>query len=182
MAMEEVTQRLERIASAFEKEGVPFALVGGQAVALWVATKDPAAVRTTKDVDILLERGDLPKARAAALKVNLEYFETLNVGMFLEKADPNPRNGVHLVWAGEKVMADNPLPSPTLKDRLYLELSKPVVTLAGLVCMKLMANRDQDRVHLRDLVAVELVDRALLKDLPDELTNRLEALLQEAGR
>jgi hypothetical protein len=49
--MEKVAERLVRITSALEKASVPYALVGGQAVALWVATKDPSAVRTTKDVD-----------------------------------------------------------------------------------------------------------------------------------
>src|SRR5437016_2565201 len=85
MAMDAVTQRLERITQAFEQAGVPYALIGGQAVALWVATKDPAAVRTTKDVDILLRRQDLPAARAAARHAGLEYFEALGVGMFLER-------------------------------------------------------------------------------------------------
>src|SRR5437588_10527211 len=101
MALDEVTERLQRIARALEEAGVPFALVGGQAVALWVATRDPAAVRTTKDVDILLQREDLPRARAAALKIDLDYFEVVDVGMFLERADPNPRHGVHLIWSGE---------------------------------------------------------------------------------
>src|SRR5437868_6910060 len=103
MALDEVTDRLERITGALEKAGVAYALVGGQAVALWVATKDPAAVRTTKDVDILLRRLDLPGACAAAASVALDYFEMLGVGMFLERSDPNPRKGVHLLWAGEKV-------------------------------------------------------------------------------
>src|SRR3954447_19607998 len=66
MALDDITDRLQRIARALEEAGVAYALVGGQAVALWVATKDPAAVRTTKDVDVLLRREDLPQARAAA--------------------------------------------------------------------------------------------------------------------
>src|SRR5437870_10041906 len=112
MALDKVTERLERITRAFESAAVPYALVGGQAVALWVATKDPAAVRTTKDVDILLRRDDLPKARAAAQAAEFDYFETMGVGMFLERSDPNPRHGIHLVWAGEKVRAEYPLASP----------------------------------------------------------------------
>ena len=56
MVLDEVTDRLQRIVGAFEAAGVEYALVGGQAVALWVATKDPSAVRTTKDVDILPAR------------------------------------------------------------------------------------------------------------------------------
>src|SRR6266480_4055710 len=109
MALDEVTDRLERIARALEDAGIAYALVGGQAVALWVATKDPAAVRTTKDVDILLRREDLPRARAAAAAAAFDYFEVMGVGMFVERADPNPRKAIHVLWAGEKVRPENPL-------------------------------------------------------------------------
>jgi hypothetical protein len=182
MALDDVTDRLHRIVSALETAGVAYALVGGQAVALWVATRDPAAVRTTKDVDLLLRREDLPKARAAAATAGFDYFEALGVGMFLEKSDPNPRKGVHLLWAGEKVRPECPLPSPTVDERETLEPGKHVVPLAGLVRMKLMANRDQDRVHLRDLIEVGLVDRSALQNLPPDLATRLDALLSELGR
>jgi hypothetical protein len=182
MALDEITDRLHRIATALNEAGVPFALVGGQAVALWVATKDPAAVRTTKDIDILLRREDLPKARAAAAAVSLDYFEVAGVGMFLERTDPNPRKGVHVLWSGEKVRPDSALPSPTVDERESLEPGKPVVSLSGLVRMKVIANRDQDRVHLRDMIDVGLVSRDLLQSLPAELANRLNALLTEAGR
>jgi hypothetical protein len=182
MALDEVTDRLHRIARALDEAGVDFALVGGQAVALWVATRDPAAVRTTKDVDILLRRADLPKARAAAASVDFDYFEALGVGMFLERSDPNPRKAVHLLWAGEKVRPEHPLPSPAVEERVTLEPGHHVVSLAGLVRMKLMSNRDQDRVHLRDLIEVGLAGRDLLATLPPDLAGRLEALLSEAGR
>src|SRR6266404_4585764 len=179
MALDDVTNRLQRIARALEQAGVAYALVGGQAVALWVATKDPAAVRTTKGVDILLRRADLPRARAAAAAVALDYFEVVNVGMFLERSDPNPRKGVHLLWAGEKVRAEYPLPSPTVDEREMLEPGKQVVSLAGLVRMKLMSNRDQDRVHLRDLIEVGLAGRDMIPGLLPELAARLDALLAE---
>lgn len=182
MALDKVTERLERITGALEKAGVPYALVGGQAVALWVATKDPAAVRTTKDVDVLLRRDDVPAARAAAQAADFDYFEVMGVGMFLDRADPNPRHGVHLVWAGERVRPEYPLPSPDVADRFPLEPGKQVVSLAGLVRMKLMSNRDQDRVHLRDMIDVGLVGRDLLRELPGELAARLHSLLAEAGR
>jgi hypothetical protein len=182
MALDKVTEQLERIARVLEGAGVPYALVGGQAVALWVSSRDPAAVRTTKDVDILLRREDLPQARAAALSVELDYFEVLGVGMFLERSDPNPRRAVHLVWAGEKVRPDYLLPAPRIEERQMLEPGKHVVSLPGLVLMKLQANRDQDRVHLRDLIDVGLVGRDLLSGLPPDLAARLGALLTESGR
>jgi hypothetical protein len=182
MALDEVTDRMQRIARALEEAEVAYALVGGQAVALWVATKDPAAVRTTKDVDILLRRQDLPRARTAAAAIAMDYFEVMGVGMFLERTDPNPRKGIHLLWADEKVRPECSLPSPTIEEREQLEPGKQVVSLAGLVRMKLMANRDQDRVHLRDLIEVGLIERDLLTTLPAELASRLNGLLSEAGR
>jgi hypothetical protein len=139
MALDEVTARLQRITKALTDASVPYALVGGQAVALWVATKDPAAVRTTKDVDILLRREDLPRARAAAASVSMDYFEVIDVGMFLERDDPNPRKAVHLIWAGEKVKPEYALPSPMVDDSAALESDKQVV----------LANRDQDRSSAR---------------------------------
>jgi hypothetical protein len=182
MALDDVTDRLERIARALEEAGVAYALVGGQAVALWVATKDPAAVRTTKDVDILLRRQDLPKARAAAATVALDYFEVAGVGMFLEQTDPNPRKGVHLLWSGEKVRPESSVPSPTVEERVALQPGKYVVSLPGLVRMKLLSNRDQDRVHLRDLIDVGLIQRDTVQDLPSDLASQLDALLSEVGR
>src|SRR3954466_2321589 len=116
MALDDRPDPLQRVARALGAAAVPYALVGGQAVALWVATKDPAAVRTTKDVDILLRRDDLPKARAAAAGIALDYFEVAGVGMFLERSDPNPRKAVHILWSGEKVRPEYPLPSPTVEE------------------------------------------------------------------
>jgi hypothetical protein len=182
MALDDVTDRLQRVTRALEDASVPYALVGGQAVAVWVATRDPAAVRTTNDVDLLIRRQDLPKARAAATTVALDYFEVVGVGMFLERSDPNPRKAVHLLWAGERVRPEYPLPSPGVEERELLEPGLRVVSLAGLVRMKLMSNRDQDRVHLRDLIEVGLVCRPLLATLPPELASRLDQLLGEAGR
>lgn len=180
--MDQLTDRLNRITAALTNLGVPYALVGGQAVIFWVSTRDPAEVRTTKDVDILIDRADLAKAKAAAISVGLEYAEVVDVGMFLEPRDPNPRHGVRLAWAGEKVKADDPLPNPAIDERQELEPGKSVVSLAGLVRMKLMANRDKDRVHLRDMIDVGLIDRAMLPGLPAELAARLDALLTDAGR
>ena len=51
-AVEKVKDRLLRATAALEKAGVPYAVVGGNAVAAWVTRVDEAAVRFTQDVDV----------------------------------------------------------------------------------------------------------------------------------
>lgn len=182
IVMDQLAQRLERITQSLQAKNVRYALVGGQAVNMWIATKDPGGGRQTKDIDILLERADVPLAKAAALAVGMDYFETVGVGMLLEKADPNPRSGVRILWSNEKVRWDSLLPAPSVDERVELMPGVFVVPLAALVCMKLIANRDQDRVHLRDMIDVDLIDRSMLAGLPAELAARLDALLKDAGR
>jgi hypothetical protein len=182
MAVDDVQQRFQRITAVLNQGDVPYAIVGGQAVAAWVSTKDPDAVRVTKDVDILIDRSGLPLARAAALSLEYDYVEVLGVGMFLERSNPNPKRGIHLIWAGEKVRPDNESAAPTIDRRESLAPGLWVVPLVDLVRMKLDANRDHDRVHLRDMIDVGLIGRELLSDLPPKLAERLLPLLVEAGR
>lgn len=182
MALDDVTDRLRRITRALREKSVPYAVVGGQAVALWVSVKDPSAVRTTKDVDILIKRSDLGPARAAALSAGMDYFELMGVGMFLDRNDPNPRHAVHLVWAGERVRPGYEHPAPPVEERETLGPDIEVASLSGLVSMKLQAGRDQDRLHLRDMIDVGLVDRNLMDRLPPDLAARLDVLLAESGR
>ena len=181
MALDDVTQRLNRITQALTAANVPYALVGGQAVALWVASIDPAAVRTTKDVNILLDRNDLPTARAAAHAAGFDYFETMGVGMFLERTNPNPRLGVHICWAGEKIRPQYDLATPAIAARQTMGGCE-VVSVKDLVVMKLQSNRDQDRVHLRDMIDVGLIDRQLCDQFPTQLQEILSELLTELGR
>jgi hypothetical protein len=59
-AVEKVRERMVRAARALEQAGVPYAVIGGNAVANGVARVDEAAVRNTQVVDFLLRREDLP--------------------------------------------------------------------------------------------------------------------------
>src|SRR5215831_2521682 len=72
-AVEAVRQRLLRATAALEKAGIPYAVVGGNAVAVWVARVDPAAVRNTQDVDIMIRRADLEAAKSALEGVGFFY-------------------------------------------------------------------------------------------------------------
>jgi len=49
-AVEAVRERALRATAALKQAGIPYAVVGGNAVAAWVARVDKAAVRNTQDV------------------------------------------------------------------------------------------------------------------------------------
>src|SRR2546423_7471303 len=84
MAAEKVKERLRRATRALDQAGVPYAVVGGNAVAEWVARVDEGAVRNTRDVDLLLRRADFGAARAALEAAGFVYLQLLDVDMFLD--------------------------------------------------------------------------------------------------
>jgi hypothetical protein len=59
LAVAKVRERLLRATDALNRAGIPYAVVGGRAVAHWVATVDDGAVRNTRDVDLLVRHSDL---------------------------------------------------------------------------------------------------------------------------
>src|SRR5438874_4507026 len=96
-AVEKVRERLRRVVAALEAAGVPYALVGGNAVAAWVSRVDETAVRNTQDVDILLRRADLPAAITATARSGFVYRHAASLDMFLDGPDAKARDAVHLV-------------------------------------------------------------------------------------
>src|SRR5271163_4715858 len=64
-AVAKVRERLLRATVALNQIGVPYVVVGGNAVASWVATIDEGAVRNTRDINLLVRRSDLPAITAA---------------------------------------------------------------------------------------------------------------------
>jgi hypothetical protein len=176
MAAEKVKERLHRATRALDAAGVPYAVAGGNAVAEWVARIDEDAVRNTRDVDILIRRSDFPAARAALEGVGFVYYQLLDVDMFLDGPQGRPSAAVHLLYAGEKVRPEYEQASPEL-DESERGAEFQVTALEALVRMKLIAWRDKDRTHLRDLIGVGLIDAAWPARLPPPLGARLQQLL-----
>ena len=175
-AVAKVRERLLRATAALNQAGVPYAVVGGNAVASWVATIDEGAVRNTRDIELLVRRSDLPTLTAALERAGFVRDEVLDVVMFRDGAEGKPSEAVHLLFAGEKTRPDHLLPAPeiqTVNDPANFR----VITLEALVEMKLMSNRDKDRTHLRDMIGVRLIDASWLAKLPPELAERLKQIL-----
>jgi hypothetical protein len=175
-AVERVRQRLLRAVAALEKAGVPYAVAGGNAVAAWVSRVDESAVRNTQDVDLLIRRSDLEAAAAALTDAGFVRRHAAGIEMFLDGPGTKARDALHVVFAGEKVRPGYALPAPGV------EQSEPTATfrildLEALVRMKLTSFRDKDRVHLRDLAGVGLIDATWCPRFPPELSSRLQQVL-----
>ncbi len=176
MAAEKVKERLRRATKALADAGVPYAVVGGNAVAEWVARVDEDAVRNTRDVDVLLRRAHFAAARTALEAAGFIYHHLLDVEMFLDGPQGRPSSGVHILFAGEKVRPEHVTPSPDVADS-ESAAEFQVISLEALVRMKLESNHLKDRVHLLDLIGVGLLDQSWPARLPPELASRLQPLL-----
>ncbi len=175
-AVEKVRGRLLKAAAALKAAGVPYAIVGGNAVALWVSRVDEAAVRNTRDVDVLLRRQDFDAAKTALETAGFVYRHVAGMDVFLDAPGAKARDAVHVVFANEKVRPDEPLANPDVNDSEDAGLFQ-VLALQPLVCIKLTAWRDKDRTHLRDMIDVGLLDATWLMKLPQILADRLRQLL-----
>jgi hypothetical protein len=178
LAVEKVRERLRRAAGALDAAGIPYAVIGGNAVAAWVSKVDPGAARNTVDVDLMVKRSDLGAVMTALQKVGFVYQDLLGVAMFLDGPNGSPRDAVHLLFAGEKVRPHYAAAAPGL-DTTDEHEAFQLLALEPLVRMKLTSFRDKDRTHLRDLIEVGLVDRTWLDRLQPELAERLQELLDD---
>lgn len=177
--VEKVRQRLLRAVGALRKADIMYAVVGGNAVALWVSRVDAGAVRNTRDVDLMLRRSDLPAAKAALEAAGFVYRHMAGLDVFLDSPTATARDALHIVFANEKVRPHEPVANPDVTaaeenpggDRIR------VMGLEALVQIKLTAFRDKDRTHLRDLIEVGLVDETWMERLPAVLAERLRQLL-----
>jgi hypothetical protein len=175
-AVEKVRERLLRATAALGKAGVPYAVVGGNAVAAWVGKVDQSAVRFTQDVDLLIRRADLDATKAALEPIGFIFRHAASVDRFLDGPDAKARDALRLIFAGEKVRADYALPAPDVAEAEESEAFR-VLRLDALVRMKLTSFRDKDRTHLRDLLGVGLIDATWTARLPAELAARLQELV-----
>lgn len=174
-AAERVLDRLLRATAALEASGVPYAVVGGNAVANWISRVDDSLVRFTRDVDLLLERSALPAATEAFLQAGFLYRHTAGMDVFLDGPDTNVADAVHILFANEKVLAADPLPNPSINE-VVQGAAYRVLTLEALVRMKLVSDRNKDRTHLDDLIDAGLIDRSWITKLPSPLDERLREL------
>ncbi|MGL6094486.1 MAG: hypothetical protein ACRC7O_01625, partial [Fimbriiglobus sp.] len=153
-AVEQVKERLLRSTAVLAAETIPYAVIGGNAVAAWVSRVDPEAIRNTRDVDILLARTDFTAAKSAMASAGFVHVEVAGVHVFIDGPDGRPSGGVHIIFADEKIKPIDPAPAPRIEEAGPSSEGYRVVTLEALVRMKLVAWRRKDQVHLQDMLRV----------------------------
>ena len=104
------------------------------------------------------------------------YRRAAGLDVFLDGPEAKARDAVHIIFANEKVRPHEAIPNPDVTE------SEPhthfrVLALEALVRIKLTSFRDKDRVHLRDLIGVGLIDATWPARFPPDLAVRLQSLL-----
>ena len=176
LAVEKVRDRLRRASTALDQAGIAYAVIGGNAVAEWVGRVEEAAVRTTRDVDILIRRADFDAVKSAMEAAGFVHRNLLGIDIFLDGPNGRTQDGVQIVFASEKVRPEHESPAPDVGDSVPAAEFR-VIALDSLVKMKLIAFRDKDRTHLRDMISVGLIDQSWRPRLPVLLAERLQQIL-----
>lgn len=176
-AVEKVNDRLRKTVRILEGAKVPYAVVGGHAVRAWVAQVDEAALRTTRDVDILVRPHDLSAMILAMTAAGFHHRKTSGLDMFVEHPDASARDAVHVLLVGN-VEKSGDEPNPDIVP-LAQTSDFNTVELETLVRMKLNAFRRKDQVHLIDMISLGMIDESWLGRYPEKLSARLEELLND---
>lgn len=183
--VEKVRARLRRATALLEAAELPYAVIGGNAVAAWVSRVDESVVRNTRDVDLLVRRSDMGAITKVMSEGGFIHRSVSILGgrgrieMFLDGPGAKARDGVHLIFSGEKVNPESLEPSPDVDDYDASHSDFRLVDLLALVTMKLTSNRRKDQVHLLDMMEIGMLDESWLERVPASLRDRLQALLDD---
>jgi Uncharacterised nucleotidyltransferase len=183
--MNELREKARLVSTALRNAGVRHAVIGGLAVAAHVARVDPAAQRNTQDLDILLHRDEFDAAKRALDGVGYKHRHVKSIDAFLPKdRKASLVEGVHVIWAGEKVRADYVAAAPVLE--LGSNYAGPdgveYLGLVELLTMKLTSYRHKDITHVQDLMEQKLVTKKVEAALVPELRARLEQVKDDTKR
>ena len=112
----------------------------------------------------------------AMTQAGFYYRETTGLNMFVEDPDGSARDAVHVIFANEKGRPKEAAPAPDVSE------SEPgrtfhVLAFEALVRMELISDRRINRVNLRDMIDVGLLDATWKARFTPELAERLQFLL-----
>lgn len=171
---------LGKITDPLRAANIPYEVIGGIAVLIYVEESDLTHSVLTRDMDILIRRSDLKSVIVAAESQGFRFRHVAGVDMLLY--EDRPLNAVHLRFAGENGKPSQLVPNPDLAPERKMIKGQEVwvIPVADLVRMKLSANRDKDRVHIRSLDTAGLITPGIEDVLPESLRARLRQV-RETG-
>ena len=141
-------EELAAVIQALEQAHVEYALVGGLAVAVW------GVARATKDIDLLVEKGDAQRASEAAKACGftLEAFPMeFEDGMEMRRLNKIDGDGSLL---SVDFLLVGPAQRPVWDGRQRVPFQSGSISVAsrdGLIAMKLAAGRAQDLADVQKL-------------------------------
>jgi hypothetical protein len=101
-----------------------------------------------------------------------------SLDFFTDGPDGGFRDGVHILFADEKVREEYVAPAAAVEESESTDKFR-VVTLEALVRMKLTSFRRKDQVHLQDMIDVGLIGATSTSRLIPDLAARLQQLLDD---
>jgi len=150
----ELFEEFKQLVAEFKKEKIEYALCGGLAMAVY------AFARATLDIDILIEKKTLKKAKAVAMKLGFSF----DAGLM------NFKNGTIQIYrltkiasdSNEPLMLDMLLLTPEIEDvwrtkrlEVWEEGELPVVSPEGLIKLKSMRLSGQDQDDIKNLESIK---------------------------
>lgn len=174
--MQRTAERRDRAIAALKAARIPHAVVGGNAVFLYISAVHAGSAMTTNDVDLLVRRSDLPAIVSAMGEAGFDHKHKAGIDFFVEPGSIF-RDGVRLLLAGEKVNKDYVAANPDVEESVRWEDGNSVIALPALVRMKLTSHRLKDQVHLREMIYLGLIGPELLPGLPPPLAERFQLML-----
>ena len=96
MKIDRVEVRRRKAVSILESTSIPFAMVGGNAVRVWVAQVDPESVRPTNDVDILICPVDLEQLKLIMAENGYHYRKAAGLDMFRQDTEDSVRYAIQI--------------------------------------------------------------------------------------
>ncbi|MBI5628735.1 MAG: hypothetical protein HY953_07430, partial [Candidatus Rokubacteria bacterium] len=123
--LEQLLETVRRLVRALALAGIEYRIVGGVAVFLHVSERDPGAARSTRDVDIAVDRAQLRAVVDAVRPFGFAHRHAVGVDMLVDAREPKARSAVHLVFVREKVRPEYVEPVP--------DFSAPARTAEGVL-------------------------------------------------
>ncbi len=168
---------VDRVVNTIRESGADYRIIGGISVFLHIAQVDPTHARLSRDIDIAVNRSDIDRIEAAAVRNGFELERVWRKGQetftLYDRREHRTRSHIHLIPAGEKARAEHPEAVPPLGEVCLTADGVKIAPLQDVVHMMLTSYRLKDRVHIQDMDSSGLITPEVEARLSPALRERL---------